>query len=1112
MNNLFSRQNINLPSFILTSLILAIISAAGCYVMFKQEAASIINVIKVNSRMHNRLLAQKVSLDLQNIFNDIEIISKHIEVERYFESRDPKIRASVEHEFSTLCVTRKVYDQIRILDNDGMELVRINCDKEKFIKVPPKKLQYKGDRYYFKKAKKLKENEVYVSPFDLNVEQGEIEIPHKPMLRIAKGVYNKSGERLGVVILNYLGSQIVDTIVNSDMIESKHSMDSMLLNSDGYWLVSPDRKNEWSFMFPEMENISFASIMPEEWEKISSSSQGQFTTPEAVYTYSTIVVSPDVEKQTINGNTRKWKIICVITSETITSILSKSAFRFWMAYLGTLLLILFGSLTRAKFVAVRKLGQQKLESAKKEAEDANMAKSEFLARMSHEIRTPMNAILGLTHLALKTEMHSRLRDYLTKVETSAKALLEIINDILDFSKIESNRFELDSETFILDDVFNDVVDLFGHQAEQKGLELHLMVKSNVPNHLIGDRLRLGQILINLVGNAIKFTSSGEIIVSAELVEEQSEIALIRFSVKDSGIGISPEQITKLFQPFSQADGSISRQFGGTGLGLVISKRLIELMGGTMELESEAGQGSNFICTVPFKIQTGNFGDYIYPEDLRGMKVLLVDDSRMFRQITSKVLKSFSFDVYTAPNGMEALEVLYKNDGDKPFRLVITDWRMPDIDGVELLRKIKKECHLKHIPKVIMLTAYGRNEISTRAEKDNLDGFLLKPFNRSILFDTIIEVFSQGKNGIKKNNQAQQQQGIPQNIIGAHVLVAEDNEINQQIAREILESANVKVTIANNGQEALRMLKSNNYNAVFMDIQMPVMDGLQTSKIIRSNEEFKDLPIIAMTAHALVGDKEKSLIAGMNDHVTKPIDPDLLINTLSKWLPGKITPAVSHGDKDELPQSFQKLTGLKIKEGLARVRGNKELYEKLLSNFALNSSDDFQKLYSLVSESKFKDAATVAHTIKGVCGNIGANKLHYEIQKTEDLLREENHAALSAMQVLETERCKIADEIVDAFSLNMADKTSSNGQDVEEHCEFQQIKPIFKDLLLLMDLLDKHDVESRDIFHKIETVLTEAAPKLSEELNFKLEQFDFGGAKKQIERFITVFKNEENLDG
>ncbi|TIH15920.1 response regulator [Marinifilum sp. JC120] len=892
---------------------------------------------------------------------------------------------------------------------------------------------------------------------------------------------------------------------------------SMLLNSDGYWLLSPDRTQEWAFMYPDRKEINFRTVNPEAWKQISSSLDGQFSSINGLYTYSTIVVSPEVRKRELNGNVRIWKIVCLTPASTIKAMLSRVFSRYAIVYCGILLIILFGALTRARFVTVRVLGQKKLEIAKLAAEDANRAKSDFLARMSHEIRTPMNAIIGLTHLALKTALSPKQYDYLTKVDMSAKSLLGIINDILDFSKIEADRLEMEKVDFLLDDVFNDMLNILGLQAEQKGLELLLMVKSTVPNLLVGDRLRLGQVLLNLAGNAIKFTDSGEIIISAGLLEETGSIANIRFSVKDSGIGISPEQSSKLFQPFSQADGSISRRFGGTGLGLTISKRLVELMGGTMELKSEMGKGSEFFFTIPFELQSRHTQEhYIYPENVRGMRVLVVDDSKMLRTVLSKVLQSFTFNVETATNGAQALELLHEHDKSNPFKLVVTDWRMPDIDGIELVKKIKGPGLLENIPKVIMLTAYGHDEIRHRVEQIDLDGFMLKPFNRSLLFDTIMGAFAHDDYRVRETVHENIRNGIPANVAGSHILLAEDNEINQQVAREILEGADVTVSIANNGQEAVEMVKANTYDAVLMDIQMPLMNGFQAVKNIRSDEKLQSLPIIAMTAHALVGDREKSLLAGMNDHVTKPIDPDQLMEVLANWLPDEPKTESEHQSsmfkENNIPVVFTNLPGINARMAIARVRGNVALYEKLLVNFAHDCDEVHSRLFSMISEKKYKEARSLAHTMKGVSGNIGAETLYQAFQEIETALKNGSDTALTLIKNMDPERKRIAEAIIKAFPETEKDECVSADNAEGETILFHEVQKLLPQIRKMSDLLEKHDVEARDVYRSIEPELTHAAPKFAKELGIMLGKFDFTHGRTKVERFISECEQEKRENG
>ncbi|MGD2024075.1 MAG: response regulator, partial [Desulfobacterales bacterium] len=531
-----------------------------------------------------------------------------------------------------------------------------------------------------------------------------------------------------------------------------------------------------------------------------------------------------------------------------------------------------GNIVILNDITERKRMEDEIIEAKQIADEANKAKSDFLANMSHEIRTPMNAVIGMTHLALKTELTAKQKDYLHKIQSSANSLLGIINDILDFSKIEAGKLDMESVDFNLEDVLDNLGNLISVKAQEKeDLEVLFATAQNVPRYLVGDPLRLGQILINLANNAVKFTDTGEIVVSTDLVKKNKDRITLKFSVSDTGIGLTEEQAGKLFQSFTQADTSTTRKYGGTGLGLTISKRLVEMMDGQIWVESEPGQGSTFAFTATFGLGREEVKKRFAPVgDLRGMKVLVVDDNPTSREILRDMLESFSFEVTLAATGQEGITEIEKADKDKPFDLVIMDWKMPGMDGIEASKHIKENPNIKHIPQVVMVTAYGREEVMQKAEKIGLDGFLLKPVSPSVLFDTIIQ--AQGEE-VPDTSPIAPGRGNAEalaNIKGAKILLVEDNEINQQVAKEILEGADLIVTLADDGRQAVDLVKENQYDAVLMDIQMPVMDGYTATKKIRNlKSEIRNVPIIAMTAHAMAGDEDKSLQAGMNGHVTKP---------------------------------------------------------------------------------------------------------------------------------------------------------------------------------------------------------------------------------------------------
>jgi signal transduction histidine kinase/DNA-binding response OmpR family regulator/HAMP domain-containing protein len=633
------------------------------------------------------------------------------------------------------------------------------------------------------------------------------------------------------------------------------------------------------------------------------------------------------------------------------------------------------------------LQQQELAIAKEKAEAATEMKSMFLANMSHEIRTPMNAIIGLSHLALKTPLNAKQRDYVSKVHNAGTSLLAIINDILDFSKIEAGKLDMESTEFRIDEVLSSVTTLTAQKAHEKGLEFLADVASTIPPHLLGDPLRLGQILTNLVNNAVKFTERGEIRLRIELLERTGDKVQLKLSVRDTGIGMTPEQSGKLFQAFTQADMSTTRKHGGTGLGLTISRRLVELMGGRIWIESQAGVGSTFLFTVWLGLGTAKGQGKVLPEQLAKLRVLVVDDNSAAREILAEALAGVTAPVEVASSGAEALAAVKQHDASAPFDLLLMDWRMPGMDGLQATRKIKEDANLRKQPMIVMVTAFGREEVREEAERLGIDAFLLKPVTKSMLVDTLVTLFAPAAG---ETAQAAADDPHAARLAGARILLAEDNEINQQIAVELLEGVGARVTVANNGREAVERLlrEPDAYDLVLMDLQMPEMGGYEATAKIRSEARIAKLPIIAMTAHATLEEKQRCLDAGMNDHVSKPIDPNALYETVGRFYSataGKTAPqGVAHkspaGDMD-----IPVVEGLDAAEGLLRVAGNRKLYLKLLRQFSVQQEEAPAQIAAQLKSGDRPAAERTAHTVKGVAANLGAKAVQSAAGELEKAL-------------------------------------------------------------------------------------------------------------------------------
>lgn len=751
-------------------------------------------------------------------------------------------------------------------------------------------------------------------------------------------------------------------------------------------------------------------------------------------------------------------------------------------------------------ISVRKEIEAEVEQAREQAELANRAKSTFLANMSHEIRTPLNAIMGLNYLLKRTGVSDVQDQYLDKMQTASRTLLDTINDVLDFSKIEAEKIEIENVSFDLNTVLLDITDTEALKAHQKGIELIVSVGENIPDRIEGDPIRLKQVLRNLTNNAVKFTDKGEVVIDIEKIKEEKTTLTLQFSVSDTGIGLSPEQIERLFMPFQQADISTTRKYGGSGLGLAISKRIVQLMNGEIWVKSEIGKGSTFSFTVPFKkVPPHKRVDLFLSKEVIGKKVLIVDSNSKSSQWLARILKPTQAEV-TQVGDLDTLqELLSPQRNVRPFDVVLVNNNVKGFRRMSDLMGIKKRFPQENIKVIHLTDTVQIAQQLDENESSSIDAILIKPINASQLYDTWMSLFTTGRAKPKSRVQTVKTLRRRDNIDKLKILLVEDNEINQEVIRELLEQNGAEIMIAENGQIALEMLEQQAFGLVLMDVQMPVMDGFAATREIRKNARYASMPIIALTANAQIEEKDMAEKAGMNDYITKPIEPKLLFDVIAKWTnkPVSIQSAVVNTAE----MASLSIRGMDTAKGLARLNHDRSAYILLLNKFVKNHQQDLEKIAAFIKHGDWENARSTSHAIRGAAANLGAEKLAVALMKIEGGIKDKNGKLVHTE--LETAKKAFA-AIVEDLSIINEKPAQPQSSELQEPLDQTTLKTKLK---LLLQKIRNHDPEAKILINEInQSIPATQFEGLLVSAQSSLEAYDFEKAGTEINKVIKMIKN------